>query len=131
MIHAASAEFLADFLCRGQTKVGDSQAQTTVEAEDILWLQIAMVNAKRVTIFNGIQNLQKDVLDKAIVTKVSTLMQDLGKQVTIRAVVHHDEGTSILLNHSMEADDVRMERGKLVKSDLLHLKAPLSVGAGL
>ena len=46
MIHATSAELGAHLVCGSQTKVSDGEAQTIVEAENVLRLQVAVINTE-------------------------------------------------------------------------------------
>jgi hypothetical protein len=52
----------------------------------------------------------------------------LAEQITIRTVIHNDEGAIFLFNDTMERDDVRVNRFKLIKGDLLHVKTSLASG---
>jgi len=54
VIHATSAEFFADFIGSRQTEVSDGNSKTIVEAENILRLEVAVVDSKRMTIFHGV-----------------------------------------------------------------------------
>jgi hypothetical protein len=52
----------------------------------------------------------------------------LAERITIRTVIHNDEGAIFLFNDTMERDDVRVNRCKSVKGDLLHVKTSLASG---
>lgn len=43
MINAAGVKLFADFLSRGQSKVGDRDSETVVKAEDVRWLEVAVI----------------------------------------------------------------------------------------
>ena len=69
-------------------------------------------------VLNRIEQLQEDVLDEFILAKVPALVEDLGEEATILAVVHNDICEIFVLNDTMEGNDVGMGGGKLVETDL-------------
>jgi hypothetical protein len=52
----------------------------------------------------------------------------LAKQITIRAQIHNDEGAVFLFDDTMKRDNIRVDRCKLVKGNLLHMKTSLTPG---
>lgn len=87
-----------------------------------------MVDAQRVAVIDGIEELEENVLDEVVAAKITPLLQNLAEQITIRTVIHNNEGAIFLFNDTMQRDDVRVNRCKLVKGDLLHVKASLPSG---
>ena len=77
-----------------------------------------MINTQRVAVFNCIEQLQEDVLDKFILAKVPALVEDLGEEVTILAIVHNDICEIFVLDNTMERNDIWVGGGKLVETDL-------------
>jgi hypothetical protein len=57
MIHTSRPKLLAKPISRSETEIGDSNSHATVEAQDILWLEVAVVYAKRMTVLDGIKEL--------------------------------------------------------------------------
>lgn len=74
MVHAARAELLAETLGGGKAKIGDRHAEATVVAEHVLRLEVTMVYSEGMAIFDGFEELEKDVFDEAILAEVSTAM---------------------------------------------------------
>ena len=69
-------------------------------------------------VFNRIEQLQEDVLDEFILAEVPALVEDLGEEVTVLAVVHDDIREIFILNNTMEGNDIWVGGGKLVETDL-------------
>jgi len=75
-----------------------------------------------VAVFNRIEQLQEDVLDEFILTKVPALVEDLGEEVTILAIVHNDICEIFVLNDTMEGNDIGMSGGEFVETDLAQVQ---------
>jgi hypothetical protein len=88
-----------------------------------------VVDSQRVAVIDRIEKLEEYVFDEVVSAKITSLLQNLAEQITIRTVIHHDECTIFLFNDTMERDDIRVNRCKLVKGDLLHVKTSLASGA--
>ena len=73
-------------------------------------------------IFNRIEQLQENVLDEFILAKVPALVEDLGKEITILAIVHNDICEIFVLNDTMEGNNIWMSGGKLVEADLTQVQ---------
>ena len=69
-------------------------------------------------VFNRIEQLQEDVLDEFILAKVPALVEDLGEEVTVLAIVHNDICEIFVLNNTMEGNDIWVGGGELVETDL-------------
>lgn len=67
-----------------------------------------MVDAQRMAVIDRIEELEENVFDEVVSAKISSLLQNLAEQITIRTVIHNDEGAIFLLNDTMERDDVRV-----------------------
>lgn len=72
--------------------------------------------------FNRIEQLQEDVLDELILAKVPALVEDLGEEVTILAIVHNDICEIFVLDDTMEGNNIGVSRGKLVETDLTQVQ---------
>ena len=48
------------------------------------------------------------MFDEVISAKITSLLQNLAEQVTIRTVIHNDEGAIFLFDDTMERDDIRV-----------------------
>ena len=77
MIDTASPELLADFVGRCEAEISDGDMETTVEAENILRFEIAMINTQRVTVLHCIEQLEKDPFDEIVVPEVAAVVKDL------------------------------------------------------
>lgn len=73
-------------------------------------------------VFNRIEQLQEDVLDEFILAKVPALVEDLGEEVTVLAIVHNDISEIFVLNDTMEGNDIWVSGGKLVETDLTQVE---------
>ena len=130
VVHAAGAELLAEPVCGREAKVGDGDAETAVEAEDVLWFKVAVVYAEGVAVFDGVEELEEDVLDEMVLAEVATVVEDLGEEVAVGGKVHDEVGVVVLLDDAVEGDDVGVGRGEAVEGDLAHVELALA-GAGV
>ena len=71
-----------------------------------------MINTQRVAVFNHIEQLQEDVLDEFILANAPALMEDLGEETAILAVVHNDIREIFVLDETMEGNDIGTSGGK-------------------
>jgi hypothetical protein len=67
-----------------------------------------VVDAQRVAVIDRIEELEENVFDEVVSAKITSLLQDLAKEITIRTVIHNDEGAIFLLNDTMERDNIRV-----------------------
>jgi hypothetical protein len=67
-----------------------------------------VVDAQRVAVIDRIEELEENVFDEVVLAKITTLLQNLAEQITIRTVIHNDEGAIFLFNDAMERDDIRV-----------------------
>jgi hypothetical protein len=59
-------------------------------------------------IFNGIKELEEYVFNEVVLSKVTAMVQDLRKEVSIGSVVHDEVGVVVLLYNPVEGDNVWM-----------------------
>lgn len=131
MVDAASAELVAKTLRGGEPEVRDRKAETVVEAEDVLGLEVAMINIQGVAVLNCVQQLKKDLLDESIIAQIASPVKDLSEKVAVRAVVHDDEGVLVVLDDAVKRDDVGVARRELVERDLTDVELALAGRAAL
>ena len=67
VVDATSAKFITEFVSCSEAEVGYCDPKAIVEAEDVLWLQVSVVNTERVAAFHCVEQLEEDVLDESIV----------------------------------------------------------------
>ena len=84
MVHAAGPELLADFLSGSQSKIRYREPHAPVKAENVLRLKITVVDAQRVAVIDRIEELEENVSDEVVSAKITSLLQDLAKEITIR-----------------------------------------------
>lgn len=101
VVDASRTQLHADFLGGRQSKIGNCNTITVIEAEDILRLQITMIYAERMTIFNCVEQLQKYVLDQRIIPDIATVIQDLREEIIIRRIIHDDVRVVSLVHDTM------------------------------
>ena len=121
MVNTACAELSAHTLRSREPEVGDRKAHAIVEAENVLGLQVAMINIEGVAVVNRVEQLKKDLLDEGVITKITPRVEDLSEEVTVRAVVHNDEGVLVVLDDAVKRHHVRVAGCKLVEGDLAHV----------
>jgi len=108
VINTTSAKFITFLIRCSETEVGDGNSKAIIKAKDVLWLQVPMIDTESMAIFNCIEQLEKDVLDEPVVPKIAAAMQDLGKQIVVRCIVHDDVSVVELFNDTMKGDHARM-----------------------
>lgn len=57
MVYTPSAKFIAELVCGGKAKIGDGDAEAVIEAENILRLQVSVVDAERMAVFDCFEQL--------------------------------------------------------------------------
>ena len=67
MIHTASPELGAHPISGSQTKVRDGKAKAVVEAEDILWLQVAVINIEGMAVLHCVEQLKEHLSNQVVV----------------------------------------------------------------
>ena len=65
-----------------------------------------MIDAQRVAVIDCVEELEENVFDEVVSAKITSLLQNLAKQITIRTIIHNDEGAIILFDDTMERDDI-------------------------
>ena len=81
-----------------------------------------MINTQRVAVFNCIEQLQEDVLDEFILAKIPALVEDLGEEVTVLAIIHNDVCKIFVLDDTMEGNDIGVSGGEFVETDLTQVQ---------
>ena len=125
MVYTAGTELGADSVGCRETEVRNRQTKPPVEAEDVLWLEVAMINMQRVAVLDCVKQLQKYFLNKFVIAQITAMVEDLREQVAVRAVIHHDEREAVFLDDSVEGNDMRVRGDELMQRDLLKMQAPL------
>ena len=59
-------------------------------------------------IFDGVEELQKYVLNEVVLAQITAAVQILREEVTVGSIVHDEVNVVLLLDHTMEGDDVRV-----------------------
>jgi len=67
MVEAARSKLLADLVSSGEAEIGDGNSVPLIEAKHVLWLQVSMVYAQRMTVLHCVHNLQEGMLDQGAV----------------------------------------------------------------
>ena len=57
MVHASGAELLAESVSCREAEVGESDAKSIVETQNVFWLQVTMINTERMAIFDCVEQL--------------------------------------------------------------------------
>lgn len=128
VVDATSAKFIAEPVSCSEAEVGDGDLKTVVEAENVLWLQISMINTEGVAVFHCVEQLEEDVFDETVVPEIATTMQDLGEEIVVRCIVHDDVGVVALFDDAMEGDHTRVGRSELVESYFADVDLSLAWG---
>lgn len=105
MIDTSSPELLADPLGRSEAEVGNSDPQAVIVAKDVFGFQVTVVNAEGMTVLDRINELQENVFDKAVFSKVPTVVENLGEEVSVGSVFHDEERMVVSLDDAVQSDD--------------------------
>lgn len=105
MVDAACAKLLTQFVSSCEAKVGDGNAKAIVEAENILWLQVTVINTETMTVLNCVEQLKEHVFNQCVVPEIAAAMQYLREQVVVWCVVHDDVGAVVVLHDTMQRDN--------------------------
>lgn len=122
---------LGDGIRGGQAKVGQQDVRARVGHQDVLRLEIAVVDPQAVAVLDGIQDLEECALDQGIITHVSALLGDVGKQVTLGAVLQDHIGAVLVVDNLQHGDDIGVGGGGIVELDLAGLELLLAAVQGL
>jgi hypothetical protein len=101
MIYTSRPEFLAKPISCSKAKISNGNPHATVKAQHVLWLEVTVVDAKRMAVLHSVKELQKDVFDKVIMAQVAAVVQYLGKEVSVTRIIHDNVGVVSLLDHPM------------------------------
>ena len=75
--------------------------------------------------FNRVEQLQKDLFNEFILAKIPTVVENLGQEAAILAIVHNDVYEIFALHDMMERNDIGMSGRELVEMDLLQVRLAL------
>jgi hypothetical protein len=67
-----------------------------------------VIDAQRMTELDRVEELKEYVLDQVILAKITSFVQDLAKEITVRAVIHDYEGTVVLFKDTVKGDHIRV-----------------------
>ena len=126
VINATSAKFVAELVCGGKPKISDGNSEAIVIAENVLRLEVSVVNAETVAVFDCIEQLKENVLDERVVPEVTAAVQNLGKEVVVRRVVHDDVCVVSLFYNAMESDHARVDGSELVQRNFTYVNLALA-----
>ena len=59
-------------------------------------------------IFDGVEELQKYMLNESVLAQITGSCADLREEVTVGSIVHDEVNVVLLLNHTMEGNDIRV-----------------------
>lgn len=98
-----------------------------VSHQNIFRLQVSVIDAYIMTMFNSIQNLKIDRLTKLIVSNVPTAVADIPEEVAFRAILHYHIDAIIVVYHLEYRHDVWVCRCLAMKTKFakpaVHLSA--------
>lgn len=89
-----------------------------------------MVDSQSVAVFDGIQNLQKDILGKIILSHILRAFGDVVKEVSFRAVFQDNVGTIRVIHDLEHRNHVGVGRGEVVQAQFPLLEGNLSLVEG-
>jgi hypothetical protein len=72
MVDTAGAKLLAEPVRCRKPEIGDGDAKTTIEAQNILRLQVAVIDTEAMALLNCVKQLQEHMLDKGVISQVPT-----------------------------------------------------------
>jgi len=110
---------------RGKSKVGQFNGHSFVCHQDVFWLKVPVVDPNGVTIFNGIKDLEKSPLGKSIITDVLSSFGDIGKEISLRAVLNDDVRAIRRVHNFHQGNNIWVDTGLVVQLDFPLLELPL------
>ncbi|KAH3675362.1 hypothetical protein OGATHE_001702 [Ogataea polymorpha] len=102
-----------------QTEIGEDQFGAVIGDEDVFWLEVAVVDVFRVTVRDGVDELQKYSLDEEWVVFVALFFDNRVEQVSVRIVVHNDKNRRLEVVHFVKRQDVGVFVHFELQTDLL------------
>jgi len=121
-----TAEVVGVAVSGRQSEIGELDFQSPAANQHILRLQIPVVDAQRMAVLDGIQELEENSSRQFIVANKVAALGDVGEEVTFRAVFHDDERAIRGLDDLHQGDDIGVCARLEVECDLPLLKALLS-----
>lgn len=131
VVYTTGAELCADSVSRSETEIRDRQTKTSVEAQDVLRLQVTVIDIQRMAVLDCVKQLQEYFLNKIVIAQITTMVEDLRKQVAVLAIVHNDIGVLWVLDDAVEGNNVGVRGGELVEGDLAHVQLALARSVAL
>lgn len=111
---------------RGQSEIGEVDVLSAVGTQDVFRLEVTMVDAERVAVFDGVDDLQEHALDQRVVADIPLTVGDHAKQVSILAIVEDDVDEFPFFDRLVHGHDVAMCRGELMERNLAALELSLA-----
>ena len=121
----STSEIRSYWVRRGKSKVRQLDGMAAIGNQDILGLEVPVVDSNGVAVRNGIQDLEKGILDQSIITNIETLLGDAREEITLGAVLQNDIGAILRVHNLNQRDHVGVTAGFVVELDLSLLEASL------
>ena len=86
---------------------------------------------QRMAVLDCVKQLQEYFLNKIVIAQITTMVEDLRKQVAVLAIVHNDIGVLWVLDDAVEGNNVGVRGGELVEGDLAHVQLALARSVAL
>ena len=110
----------------GKSKVGQFDGHALVGDQDVLRLQVPVVDSNGMAVLDSIQNLEKSPLGKGVVTDILASFGDVGKEITLRAVLNDNVGAIWRVHDLHQGNHIGMGTGLVVQLDLTLLEPALA-----
>lgn len=121
----ATAEISCDFVSGCKTEVSKFDRASIISHQNILRLKVPMEDSNGMTVLNSIQELEKGMFGQSIITDEMALFRDVGEEITLRAILHHNICAFWAVQNSLQGNHVGMLASLVVKSNLGLLEATL------
>jgi hypothetical protein len=128
MVYASSAEFATGRIGSGQAKVCNGDSSAPFETHDVFRLEIAMEDARVVTVLDAVDELQEDVPNCLISGQVPALVEDLVEEVMRSSVLHDEVRELVVLDRSIHLDDPWVARDLQVEVELPDVACAAALG---
>lgn len=112
-------------LGRREAKISKLDSHAMILDKDILRLQVPVVNTNGMAELYSIQDLKENGSGQHVVAKVTSTLGNIGKEITLRAVLEDYEGAIRAVHDLGHRYNIRVAAGPVVELYLALLESPL------
>ena len=110
----------------GQSEIGKLDLVPSLGDQDVLWLEIAVVDTVSVTMGNGIQDLEENILCCLVVSDITAVFGNVQEEISLWAVFHDDVSAVLVVEDPQKGNNVWVCRDLVMQAHLSVLEVLLS-----